>query len=725
MFTTLSFLNPAFLTGLAAAAVPVLLHLVYRRKAKIVLFPDLRFLKQIDQRISRRHRIEEWLLLALRMGVLSLLAIALAKPLWRPESPSRGPGPSTAAILILDDSYSMEFVRAGVSSFDRARKGALDALSLLRPADQVAILPLNRLPAPGEGLLSADPVAAREALAAAEPSQGTTPLAPALGLACELLASSTTTYRDIYFFTDLQRTAWEPVLAGEEWRKRLADYGFFLVDAGAPEGPNLAVTSAEVATAHQIRGVPGRIAVTVSNPGTIEAASSLSIWLDGRRLQDRPVSIPPGTSLPFAFSLPCEGPGFHHGEVVLDGDAVEADNHRHFVLEVRDAIRVLIANGNPSSVPHLDAAYYLSRALRPGGDREQSPSIIATTVCKPEELADYALGDFAVVVLAELAHLPAERVAAIADFVERGGGLLTLCGPGADPERLTRSLGARDRFGGLLPARVTGTRGDPARRDDFVSLRDLENRHPIFAPLLRADPPIDLGSARFYATAILETPSDSGVAAVLARFDHGDPALVEKRYGAGRSILFAAPAGISWSNFPLKIGYLPFLHNLVYYLSGAERAGEDHRVGQALRLVYPEKLPVKRVSLTPPGGEPVSRTPEKDGTGRRVGFHAFAVAGAYGLSEELEDVQRETLLAVNVDTAESDLRRADPKEVGRWFGSSRFVYVPSCDEVAAAVTRRRHGLELWAAVLLLALGLLLFEGYYANRIAFGAGPERR
>lgn len=712
-------LNSAFLAGLAAVAIPIIIHLVYRRKSKVVLFPDLRFLKQVDQRISRRHKVEEWILLLCRMAVIALLALALAKPLWKSEGHTIGAGPSTAAILVLDDSYSMEFTQGGLAAFDRAKKGALAAHSLLHRGDSVAVLTLNRIPERGKVILSTDLVAARETIEALTPSKGTSNVAPALARACELLAPSTCTYRDIYLFTDLQKNGWEGVLTSEEWKGRLKNFSFFLVDAGRPQGPNLALTGVEIASAHEIRGVPARAAVTVENPGDVPASSSVSLLLDGRRVQDRHVAVPAGGSALVALSAPCDGIGFHRGEVTLDDDAIAADNHRYFAIEVRESIRVLLVNGNVSPVPHLDGAFYLAKALNPGAAHEEKQSIIATTTCPAAELGDYALADFSVIVLAEVGALPPDRVAAVADFVERGGGLLILCGPGADPAVVTRTWNTRGPFGPLLPAPVTEVRGEANRHDQFTTLREVSERHPVFAALLGADPPVDLGSARFYRNAVIPVKTDTRDVVCVARFANGDPALLEKRYGTGKVLLFAAPANMAWSNFPLKVGFLPFVHNLIYYLSGTERARENYVVGRPLRLPYPKKAALKQVALAAPGAEPVVRAPQPDATGSAVVFEAVQEPGVYDLAEELESGRRESMIAVNVDSSESDLARVEPEQVAKALGGDRCTYVKSCDEVVATVTRRRSGIELTDLLLFLALGALLFEGYYANRIAFG------
>ncbi|MBI5366100.1 MAG: BatA domain-containing protein, partial [Planctomycetes bacterium] len=493
--SVLLFQNAAFLAALAAVAVPVLLHLVFRRKARTLPFPDLRFLRAVDQRVSRRHRIEEWLLLAVRMGLLALLALGLARPLWRSDGVALGAGPATAAVFLLDDSYSLGFAASGgAPAFERARAAALAALAQLHAGDTVALLTINRPPPAGRAELSADRVAARSALAGLAPSAGGSNLAPARGRAADLLAAAKAARRELYLFTDLQKSSWEAALAAGGRRERLRDVDIVLVDVGAPAGANLALSGVAVAATHEIRGMPARISAVVENHGDAEAASTLALLFDGRRLAERAVVVPPHGALAVTLLAPCEGVGFHHGEVRLDDDALAADNRRRFVLDVRERIRVLIVNGARSPVPHQDAAWYLTKALQPAIAGDSGRSIIAPTVCSPAELGDYQLADFAVLILAEVAELPPDRLAAVTAFVENGGGLLLLPGPATDPARFTRTFATRDAWGGLLPAPVTGIRGEPEARAEFTVIREVNERHPIFAALAGAEPPVDLGT---------------------------------------------------------------------------------------------------------------------------------------------------------------------------------------------------------------------------------------
>ena len=104
----LTFLNGAFLAGLAAAAIPVIIHLLQRRRLKRVEFSDLRFLAPLNQQRMRSMNLRRLLLLLLRVMIVALIALAMARPSIRGGLTSLVPTQARSSIMILlDTSYSM------------------------------------------------------------------------------------------------------------------------------------------------------------------------------------------------------------------------------------------------------------------------------------------------------------------------------------------------------------------------------------------------------------------------------------------------------------------------------------------------------------------------------------------------------------------------------------------------------------------------------------------
>src|ERR1044072_1368417 len=105
----MAFLNPIFLLGALAAAVPVLVHLVRRTRAVRMQFPSLMFLRRIEQQSIRRRRLRNLLLLALRCAALLLLALAFARPYFIGASKAAASSTQSSSVILIDASYSMRY----------------------------------------------------------------------------------------------------------------------------------------------------------------------------------------------------------------------------------------------------------------------------------------------------------------------------------------------------------------------------------------------------------------------------------------------------------------------------------------------------------------------------------------------------------------------------------------------------------------------------------------
>ena len=169
----LTFLYPAFLLGALAASLPVVIHLIYRRRALLHRFPAVRFLLLADQRTARKFRLHQWLLLALRILVILLLALILARPrLLSQDAQAAVALPAQAVVLLVDNSLSMQYLDGEVSRLQHAKMVASDFIQTLQPQDLALVIPLleRRDDAATTRFLSQQPSTLRKQLAAIEPS---------------------------------------------------------------------------------------------------------------------------------------------------------------------------------------------------------------------------------------------------------------------------------------------------------------------------------------------------------------------------------------------------------------------------------------------------------------------------------------------------------------------------------------------------------------------------
>ena len=138
----MNFINPLVLFGLLAASIPVILHLLNLRKLKRIEFSSLRFLKELQKTKIRRLRLKQIILLILRTLLIIFAVIAFARPTVESTIPGMGSSAKTSAIILVDNSYSMDVSDEGGNRFNQAKEAAKLIIGNLQEGDEVTVLAL-------------------------------------------------------------------------------------------------------------------------------------------------------------------------------------------------------------------------------------------------------------------------------------------------------------------------------------------------------------------------------------------------------------------------------------------------------------------------------------------------------------------------------------------------------------------------------------------------------
>ncbi|HEX9108098.1 MAG TPA: BatA domain-containing protein, partial [Longimicrobiales bacterium] len=503
----LSFLAPAFLIGLAAVGVPLLIHLVQRERKRVLPFPSLMFLERLPYRSVRRRRVRHPLLLLLRSLALVLLAAAFARPLLtRSSALPRLAGGAREVVLLLDRSYSMGYA----GRWSAARAAASRVLAGLAPGDHVSLVVFDAGAAvvvpPGT-----DAAPVRAVLDTLKPGWGRTRYAPALKLAADILGASRLERREAVLISDFQKNGRD---AADAIRlppgARLTP-----LRVGTEPAPDLAVTG----VSFRREAVPGgeRVSATARVASTGAGAPTalpVTLELDGHAVQTVRATVPASGAASVAFAPFMLAHSQTLGTVRIAPDALPADDQYHFVLSAGQSLRVLVLDAG-GAAPSL----YLHRALAfaepPGFEVTRQDAALVRG-------AD--LERAAVVVLDDAPFPGGEAGRRLREWVAKGGGLVVALGEHA----------RADGIPGIGPS-VVGPSAD-AGGPGGVALGRLEYGHPVLEPFA-APGGGSFADARFYRRRLL-TPGDS--TAVPARFEDGAAALLERRYGRGRVLLWGA-----------------------------------------------------------------------------------------------------------------------------------------------------------------------------------------
>jgi hypothetical protein len=686
-----SFLNAALLAGIAAAALPILIHLFSRRKVARIRFSSLQFLEEIARRRVRRVRLTQWIILALRVLALALLALALGRPAFRGDfafGKSRG---ESAVAVVLDQSYSMRAEGQRRTLWQKAMSRADETLGAMETEDQIFILGVD--PRRDEVESYPGPHAAAEALRGRDAGFGTTDLSAAVHRAGSALTGATALNKELFIISDFQRTGLgqgtEPgktdLLSDLDSKTRV-----FLVPVDEGPLPNTALVDAQLqgsAVDQRVHIQAARFAETSVDglSATVEAGA-------GEVLGEAVMSLGPEAREGVDVSLtrmPAEGEELR---ARLAHDRLPDDDVRYIPALGSGRVSTLLVESPTQPAP------YLALALSPGNDEGR----FAVKRVTPDDLLSVGLGDVRLVIFDNVTSIPREALMRLRQWHAAGGALFISLGDRVDLRYYNESL-LPALFPGIALGNLLGT--DEATGTSY-SLIPRAAGHDAFAGF-QAEVGKPLTGASFWR--IVEVKNQEGVR-TLAEFAPGLPALVQGE----REMLFASSLDGRWNNFPTHAAFLPLLHQS---LDALLKEGSEDRVvvGQPVQGVVDLAVVPAGSDLvcTGPEGvtldvtsEPVARGVQlRSAPAPRPGFYTIQVA-------DREILRR----AVNLETtAESDLTPLTRDEMRKMFPGDRVTLIEPGEAIGTPIREARYGREFWRELVVVVLLLMISEGWLARR----------
>jgi hypothetical protein len=521
----MSFLYPAFLLGALAIALPIVLHLLRRDVAPEVPFTAVRMLRRSPVERSRRRRLKDLLLLAARVAALLLLALAFARPYLTAAS---GGG---TLVVALDRSFSM----AAPGRFEQALERARTTIGQASLGERVALMAFD-----DRADVVAEPGSAADALSALEglkPGFGATDYGPVIQKASELGKGSGGT---LIIVTDMQRTGWPP----DEVSQLPAGWDLRTIDVGGSV-PNVAISN--------VRIEPDRVVAVVYNGGDATRRGQLRINHGERQLATGQYSVEPGAMIDVAVAVKVPQNG-GLAVTVDDPGGIAADDTRYAALgTVQSSVSIVTGGAQRQS------GFYLERAL--GTSSEDSDGFVARTV-SGSAVTPESLSSQSAVVLLSTRGLTRQARQGIVEFTRRGGGLLLVAAPDLE-------LSVVSTMFNWEPALTATEHQGP------LSLAVTDIRHPILRPFGALS--ANLGHVQFARSWRIRTDGWD----VVANFSDGSPALLERREGGGRVLVFASDVDRRWNDFPLHPAFVPFTIESIRYAAGEQRIPREFTVGRA------------------------------------------------------------------------------------------------------------------------------------------------
>ena len=549
----MQFVQVGMLGALAALAIPVVIHLMFRQRSRPVDLGTLQFLKIVLRDNARKRRLRRYVLLALRLGAVALLALLFARPFLLATEQRAG---ERLVVVLLDRSASMGLL-GGTKPIDRA---AADARTVVKSAGQGTQLEAATFDKEVHPLSKPTEIGQKTPALSASG----TDYAVAMAWARDLLVRSSKRSKELHIFTDLQRTG----LDRGESVTLPADVEVHLADLGRAFPKNVAVTAVSVEPKTVRPGESAVVRATVTNGSPLplyKVPVKLAIDADGKpRTMEQTLDLEGGASGAAEFALKELAPGLWRGHVeAVVSDDLPYDNKRYLGIAVAPPLPIVVVDGAPGRASFDAETYFLGAALRlaPSGERFAKTPFDPRTVPLVEGATLPDLKDAKAVVLANAGALAPSDAQRLGAFVEQGGGLLVFTGDHVVPETV-RALSAA----GLGVGTVAG----PDRAQELPwRLDHWDADHPIFRPF--ADPEHgDLRRPSFTTiTAITPGPDTR----VLATFRGGAPALLEHAHGRGKVLWFASACDRGWGDWPRSRLYVPLVHQMLGYVTGLAEGG--------------------------------------------------------------------------------------------------------------------------------------------------------
>jgi Aerotolerance regulator N-terminal/von Willebrand factor type A domain len=662
----MGFLSPWFLVGAAAVALPLYLHLLRRHTTTPHPFSSLMLFEQRTQSSIRHRRLRYLALLAFRLAVLLLLALAFANPYIN----RRAVGASGAKLLLLviDNSFSM---RAGSRLAD-AKREALAVLASRNPAERAQVASLgSQWQVRTEPVL--DPAVLRAAVEDIGPGDSRNNFAE-LARGAGSIEETVHGPIELHLFSDLQRT---DMPASFSEMALPTNVSLVLHSVAKDTQPNWAVES--VRAPSQV-GDPKKahVEAVIAGYHTPAASRVASLVVDGKVLDSRKVEVPANGRATVEFPALNVPYGLSRCEVRIDSaDTLAADDSYLFAVERADPAPALFVHESSDSRSPL----FFGGALASAEEASFRLESVAA-----DRLSGIALAKYAFVVLSDVASLAPEFENGLAQYVRGGGSVLVALGT---------SAAHRGRIP-ILGDNILAARDYSADGERFLTVGETDSSHPVMQSSQ------GWAGVRFYYAVAL----DPGDARVIARLSDQTPLLVDKKMGEGHVLLFASGFDNLTNDFPVEPVFVPFVKQVARYLAGTEDRGGSRLVDSFLELRTAKDQAVSVEVIDPAGRRPLSLEEAASRQSYQLtsaGFYTVRLANG-----------RQDLVGVNADRRESNLEPMPNDVLALWSAPSTTGSGQSTAGRPRQDSEDQKSLWWYAMLLVLvaAVGELLLAGRY-------------
>lgn len=738
----LQFIHPGVLFGLLACAIPIIIHLLFKRRFKRLPWAAMKFLLAAYKKTKTNLLIEHLLLLLLRILLIILLVFVFARPVARLGALIPLERSTENFVIVLDNSYSMGLREANISPFEKSKRQGRAIFARAQQNDTITLLTMNEQP---RVLLSFESLSSENRKAeilqkfeSIQISDMATDVTLSLEMLKEVVQRKEYLNKNVFIISDFQKNAWQKALTNSAIMENMRiiqekTLAVTFIDVGVPQGSNLGISQLEVDGVVGV-GQAARFVATVQNFGSRNYNNvAIDFYVDGNKSKSERISIKANEQQKVIFYYTFLTTGNHHIMAELTADFLPTDNRRYLSFDVIDNIRTLIIDGDPQEGLFESESDYLVAAIG------HSEGLVQVHKVDINALApNLQFRDFDVIVLANLQTFDnEERFIELEEFVNKGGGVFIWLGEKVPFQYYNQEL-YKDGLG-ILPGEIVGApigRADDKDEKTVFNLDKIDDKHRLWR-YFNAHKRLmeDLRQViiyRFFPVKIDREFADANKAEVQVLAAFNDPIqypfLVERRMGNGKVILATTTADREWNSFhsdQFAHVFLIMVYEVIQYLVASPLEEQNLEIGQPILLDF--DYFVQDASLTDPdGGNTVLsiQHPQKNAevaqqAQSRIDYRDNIKAGIYTLRisspQRPQQSEADKLhFAVNVNAKEGNIATITAQQLLKRLKPFQIKYLKDLDKQQSSQAGSKH-FEYWKPLLLILALLALLESFLAMR----------
>ncbi len=702
----MGFLNSLGLwSGLAAlgVAVPIIIHLLYRKNRKETKWAAMELLRKALVVRSGQVKLEDFIVLALRCLAILFLGLALLRPTMNSDATAILGEKKVGMVIGIDASFSM--LHGEHSRFEKALSQARKILETANDGDPLSLMLMSRQPNILLRRTGFQPAQALEILENAEATTYPLDLEANLERLDELVSELKTPANECYLITDSQEVDWAQLSskAKEAFENISKKATIFVVPLQNDSEENFAITQLAYSSGSLQESGVARFSAEVKNYGRRQGdAGSIEFFLGDELITRRSVGLlQSGETRTLSFFASFDKPGDIGVKAKLTKDELSLDNERYAIASVSPGIKVLCVDGDLTTGTNdaqRNGAYYAVRALRLN-NREAGKGIQVHHIAA-QDLSLENLGEFDLVVMANVEDLAPEMVGRLEKFVQAGKGLIVFLGDKVQPETYNKN------FNNLLPATLEEIAEVP-ETDLPWAFAPVNSGHSL-AQVVQRLPQSVFNTARFKKL-IKATPSSKSE--VILSTETKLPILLSRSVGSGDVLLFTTSADRSWTELPVHPLYAMLLQQAATDLT-SDTSSQHLIAGTPVELLVPERQVGSDIQVLDPTGQAQALKVTQVGENPSCPIDAASI-GIYKI--EGGDKFKSLQVAVNPDQRESMSSSLDASSLQSQLEPLGIRAISDTGTLIEAIENSRRGRELAHLLLVLSTAAFILQALLAKR----------